>query len=160
MRRADLALYDAKRAGRRRAHRYEHGMTEALLQRQEIVEGLRDAVRDGGFHLAFQPISDLASGVTCGYEALLRWQHPVRGWIAPDVFIPIAEEAGLIEEIGRWVIAEACRHMVDWSPHLYVAVNVSAAQLASDALLDHLAQAVWSMAWLPSGWRSKLPKRL
>ncbi len=142
MRRADLALYDAKRAGRRRAHRYEHGMTEALLQRQEIVEGLRDAVRDGGFHLAFQPISDLASGVTCGYEALLRWQHPVRGWIAPDVFIPIAEEAGLIEEIGRWVIAEACRHMVDWSPHLYVAVNVSAAQLASDALLDHLAQAV------------------
>ena len=142
MRRADLALYDAKRAGRRRAHRYEHAMTEALLKRQEIVDGLHDAVKGGGFRLAFQPIADLASGITCGYEALLRWQHPVRGWISPDVFIPIAEDAGLIDEIGRWVIAEACRHLAGWSPHLYVAVNVSAAQLASDALLDHLAQAV------------------
>ena len=90
MRRADLALYDAKRAGRRRAHRYEHAMTEALLKRQEIVDGLHDAVKGGGFRLAFQPIADLASGITCGYEALLRWQHPVRGLISPDVFIPIA----------------------------------------------------------------------
>ncbi|MEG3092765.1 bifunctional diguanylate cyclase/phosphodiesterase [Sphingomonas sp. PB1R3] len=142
MRRADLALYDAKRAGRRRAHCYEHAMTEALLQRQEIVDGLHSAVKDGGFRLAFQPIADLASGITCGYEALLRWQHPVRGWISPDIFIPIAEDSGLIDEIGRWVIAEACRHLAGWSPHLYVAVNVSAAQLASDALLDHLTQAV------------------
>ncbi|WP_322964150.1 bifunctional diguanylate cyclase/phosphodiesterase [Sphingomonas fuzhouensis] len=142
MKRADLALYDAKHAGRRRAHCYEHGMTEALLRRQEIVDGLHDAINGGGFRLAFQPIADLTSGMTCGYEALLRWQHPVQGWIAPDVFIPIAEDAGLIEEIGRWVIAEACRHLAGWSTHLYVAVNVSAAQLASDALLDHLAQAV------------------
>lgn len=142
MRRADLALYDAKHAGRRRAHCYNHGMTEALLKRQEIVDGLHDALRSGGLRLAFQPIADLASGSICGYEALLRWQHPGRGWIAPDIFIPIAEESGLIEEIGRWVIAEACRHLAGWSPHLYVAVNVSAAQLASDALLDQLTQAV------------------
>ena len=142
MKRADMALYEAKRTGRRRARGYEAGLAERLLDRQAIIEGLHDAIQTGGFVLAFQPVVALGSGMTSGYEALIRWHHPVRGWVPPDLFIPIAEESGLIEEIGRWVIAEACRQLAGWSPHLHVAINVSAAQLCSDALLHHLSEAI------------------
>ncbi len=142
MKRADMALYEAKRLGRRRAQPYVAGLAEHLAERHQIIDDLHDAVQQGGFALAFQPVIELSSGTTTGYEALIRWNHPARGWIAPDVFIPIAEECGLIEDIGRWVIMEACRHLAGWSPHLHVAINVSAVQLKSEALLHHLTQAI------------------
>ncbi|MES3151106.1 bifunctional diguanylate cyclase/phosphodiesterase [Sphingomonas faeni] len=142
MKRADMALYEAKRLGRRRAQPYLPGLAERLAERQHMIDDLYDAVQHGGFALAFQPVIQLSNGATTGYEALIRWNHRVRGWVAPDVFIPIAEECGLIEEIGRWVIMDACRQLAGWSPHLQVAINISAAQLKSEALLQHLTQAI------------------
>jgi diguanylate cyclase (GGDEF)-like protein len=142
MKRADMALYEAKRRGRRRAQPYVSGLAERLVERQHITDDLYEAVQNGGFSLAFQPVVALSSGITTGYEALIRWNHPTRGWISPDTFIPIAEDCGLIEEIGRWVIMEACRQLAGWSSHLHVAINVSAGQLKSDALLHHLTQAI------------------
>ncbi len=142
MKRADMALYEAKRLGRKRAQPYRSGLAEQLFERQQIIDDLHEAIQNGGFKLAFQPIVHLATGLTSGYEALIRWQHPSRGWISPDLFIPIAEECGLIDDIGRWVIMEACRQLSGWSSHLNVAINVSAAQFKSDTLLHHLTQAI------------------
>ncbi|MBP2513596.1 EAL domain-containing protein [Sphingomonas sp. PvP018] len=142
MKRADMALYEAKRLGRRRAQAYLPGLAERLAERQGIVDDLHEAVQTGGFALAFQPVVDLLTGGTTGYEALIRWNHPVRGWIPPGVFIPIAEQCGLVEDIGRWVMMEACRHLAGWSPHLNVAINISAAQLKSEGLLHSLTQAI------------------
>ena len=142
MKRADMALYEAKRRGRRRAQAYVPGLAERLAERQRIVDDLHEAVQTGGFVLAFQPVVDLTSGITTGYEALIRWNHPTRGWIPPGIFIPIAEECGLIEDIGRWVMMEACRHLAGWSAHLHVAINISAAQLKSDGLLHSLTHAI------------------
>ncbi|MBW6528520.1 EAL domain-containing protein [Sphingomonas sp. RHCKR7] len=142
MKQADIALYEAKRTGRRRACRYEEGLAERLTTRQEIIEGLHDAIQNGGFALAFQPVVDLADGAVSGYEALIRWHHPRRGWIPPNVFVPVAEECGLVGEIGRWVIHHACEQLATWPPHLSVAINVSAVQLGSDKVLDELAAAI------------------
>lgn len=142
MKRADMALYEAKRLGRKRAQPYVAGLAERLSERQQIIDDLHEAIQNGGFALAFQPIVQLSTGLTTGYEALIRWQHPTRGWISPDLFIPVAEECGLIEEIGRWVIMDACRQLAGWSLHLHVAINVSVAQFKSDALLHHLTHAI------------------
>ena len=142
MKRADMALYEAKRLGRKRSQAYLPGLAERLVERQRIIDDLHEAVQNGGFELAFQPFVDLASGRTTGYEALIRWNHPARGWISPDIFIPIAEDCGLIEEIGRWVVMESCRQLAGWSSHLHVAINISARQLKSDAVLHSLAQAM------------------
>lgn len=143
MKRADMALYEAKRLGRRRAQPYVPGLAERLAERQQIVDDLHEAVHTADFVLAFQPVVQLSSGITTGYEALIRWNHPTKGWIPPAIFIPIAEDCGLIEEIGRWVIMDACRQLSGWSSHLNVAINVSAAQLKSNALEHHLTQAIF-----------------
>ena len=142
MKRADMALYEAKRRGRRRAQPYVPGLAERLAERQQIVDDLHEAVQTANFVLAFQPVVQLSTGITTGYEALIRWNHPTKGWIPPAIFIPIAEDCGLIEEIGRWVIMDACRQLSGWSSHLTVAINVSAAQLKSEALVHHLTQAI------------------
>ncbi|MEX7044741.1 EAL domain-containing protein, partial [Pseudomonas aeruginosa] len=76
---------------------YVSGLAERLVERQHITDDLYEAVQNGGFSLAFQPVVALSSGITTGYEALIRWNHPTRGWISPDTFIPIAEDCGLIE---------------------------------------------------------------
>lgn len=142
MQRADIALYEAKRHGRGRAVRYAPGMVEAVAERHALEHDLRLALAKHQFHLVFQPIMTLSDDAIVGYEALIRWQHPTRGFVSPVSFIPLAEETGLIVDIGAWVLTKACRRAVHWPAQRHVAVNVSAVQLRSPRLLAQITSAL------------------
>ena len=142
MKRADLALYAAKEAGRNRVAFYEEGMDEAAQARRQLEMDLRAALTVGEFELHYQPLVNIASGETSAFEALIRWNHPTRGVVMPDEFIPLAEETGLIVQLGEWVIREACREVALWPEHLHVSVNLSPAQMRSSALIGTVFNAV------------------
>jgi diguanylate cyclase (GGDEF)-like protein len=137
LRNADLAMYRAKKEGGGRAATFEAAMRTALLARIELEADLRHAVSGGGLTIAYQPVVELRTGRTVAVEALARWRHPRQGPIPPLTFIPLAEEIGVIGELGRWVLAEACRQLAEWramAPHLVLNVNLSAQQLRDDGL--------------------------
>lgn len=134
MRSADLALYRAKEAGRGGHAFFEPYMFEQAEDHRLLEQDVREALNGDGLGLAYQSIVDAATGETLGREALLRWRHPHRGDIPPDQFIPIVEDAGLIHQIGDWVIREACAEAAQWDLPLRVAVNISAAQLTGAGL--------------------------
>ena len=130
LKRADLAMYRAKAAGRNTLRFFDPRMQVAVTARAVLEAELRKSVRDGQFVLHYQPQVDGAGRVT-GAEALARWQHPRRGLVSPAEFIPLAEETGLIEPLGRWVLETACAQLLAWSAgpetaHLTLSVNVSA----------------------------------
>jgi EAL domain-containing protein (putative c-di-GMP-specific phosphodiesterase class I) len=133
MRNADQALYMAKEAGRGRARLFEPVYAEIVEQKLDLRRHLRYAVETGALHAHYQPQVDLRTGRVVGFEALLRWSHPERGPISPVEFIPIAESSGLIVDLGRWVLEEACRQGRAWLdaglPPRTMSVNVSPAQL-------------------------------
>lgn len=124
---ADMALYRAKSGGRGNYQFFEEDMNRRMLERKMMEIDLRRALANDQLQLHFQPQIDLATSALIGVEALIRWNHPEQGWIAPDRFIPLAEETGLILPIGDWVIHTACRQAQAW-PSLKVAVNVSPVQ--------------------------------
>ncbi|HYN93038.1 MAG TPA: EAL domain-containing protein [Pilimelia sp.] len=135
LRDADIALYAAKTSGKDRFVLFAPQMHEVAQARLALETDLRVAVGTDQFFLLYQPIFDLRTEEMIGVEALLRWQHPERGVIAPDQFIPLAEETGLIVGLGRWVLGEACRQAVTWQAHghnLMMSVNVSSRQFDSD----------------------------
>lgn len=134
MRSADLALYRAKQEGRGGYAYFERRMYEEAEESRLLEQDVRQALSDDGLALAYQPIIDALTGEVVGREALLRWRHPKRGDIPPDQFIPIIEDAGLIHQIGDWVIREACAEAVRWDAQTRVAVNISAAQLSGAGL--------------------------
>jgi diguanylate cyclase (GGDEF)-like protein/PAS domain S-box-containing protein len=137
LREADLAMYEAKGAGRGRSQVFAPSMHAALLHRMAIDLELREALTRQQFALDYQPIIKLDSGGVAGFEALLRWQHPTRGWVKPDEFIPASEESGLIVPLGAWVIDEACRQAATWLAcglELQMGVNVAAPQLEAGTL--------------------------
>jgi diguanylate cyclase (GGDEF)-like protein/PAS domain S-box-containing protein len=134
MRSADLALYRAKEAGRGGHAFFERYMFEQAEDHRLLEQDVREALGGDGLALAYQPIIDARSGVVVAREALLRWRHPKRGDIPPDQFIPIIEDAGLIHQIGDWVIREACAEAARWNGNMRVAVNISAAQLTGAGL--------------------------
>jgi len=139
---ADLAMYAAKAAGRRTYRFFEGGMeTEANLRR-ELEQDLRTALCDDGFEVHYQPLVDLASGGIIGCEALVRWRHPLRGLVSPAEFIPLAEETGLIQQIGQWVLQTACAEAATWPSHVRLAVNVSPIQFKSQTLALNVATAL------------------
>ncbi len=152
MRRADTALYEAKRRGRGQVFRYTAGMMEAAAHRAQLEEDLQQAVERGEFQLHYQPIVDPESLKVLGYEALLRWTHPVRGAVSPADFVPLAEECGAIVKIGAWVLEEACRAAASWPKDLYVAVNVSASQLRSIRFPALVTRTLAETGLLPGGW--------
>ncbi|WP_225205778.1 putative bifunctional diguanylate cyclase/phosphodiesterase [Novosphingobium huizhouense] len=149
MRAADLALYDAKANGRGSASLYHEGMQAELLERRNLEADLRVAFASGQFALHYQPLLRIENDAIAGFEALLRWNHPERGNVPPDVFIPIAEESGLIVQIGEWVLREAVAEAATWPDHLTVAVNVSAAQLRGGELLRQVVSALSTTGFDP-----------
>ncbi len=138
LRNADQAMYAAKNAGRNRLSYFTQGLQHAAQHRLRLTNDLRGALPAGQFTLQFQPIIDLATGGTVKAEALLRWQHPEQGMISPAEFIPLAEETGLIVDIGDWVFRESARWAKRWSHtmggDLQISVNMSPLQFQSDAL--------------------------
>ena len=143
IRNADAAMYIAKRDGKGGYRMFEPAMHEGVLARLELRADLQRAIANDEFELHYQPVVRLDDGVVCGVEALLRWQHPERGLIAPDSFIPFAEETGLIVPIGRWVLREGCskaRIVQDnfpVEPPLSMSINLSVKQLQhSDIVAD------------------------
>jgi diguanylate cyclase (GGDEF)-like protein len=148
IRNADLALYEAKRAGRGRYRFFEEGMETSLHERRELEIDLRRALALKQFELHYQPFLDLATDEVIGFEALLRWNHPVRGSVPPLSFISVAEENGLIVKIGDWVLVKACEAAASWPGDYVVAVNVSPLQFKSDSLLSTVS-AVLERTGLP-----------
>ena len=134
IRNADLALYAAKGDGRGVHRFYSSEMHADAEDRRQLEEDLRHALAADGLHLAYQPVVSSKTERISGYEALLRWNHPVRGPISPAVFVPIAEETGLIGPIGDWVLRTACRDAAQWCDDVRVAVNVSPIQFANPGL--------------------------
>ena len=142
MRSADLALYRAKRAGRGGFAFFEGFMFDEAEDHRLLENDVRTALHGGGLRLAYQPIVDAASGSEVGREALLRWRHPTRGDVSPELFVPIIEDSGLIHQIGDWVIREACAEAARWRGDLTVAVNISAAQLSGVGLAQTVIAAL------------------
>jgi len=139
---ADIALGAAKSGGRGSWEMFESGMDARLHERQTLARDLRHAVARGEFRLFLQPLVDVASEAKTGYEALLRWQHPARGLVPPDAFIPIAEETGLIVPIGEWVIRSAFAEAASWPGKEVIAINLSPVQFASPNLLPVIVHAL------------------
>ena len=150
---ADMAMYQAKDQGRNGFAFYGHSMAVRSLGRLELENDLRGAFQNGDFQIYYQPKIELSTGAIIGVEALLRWQHATRGWIAPDIFIPVAEETGLIAELGDWVIREACKQLNRWAGeglgYLSIAVNVSVQQFARADFVESVLRTLWQYAVKP-----------
>ena len=143
LRDADAAMYRAKEMGKSRCEVFDDSMRERAMERLELESGLRHALDDGELRLVYQPLVTLDDGHLSGVEALLRWDHPIFGVVAPLRFISLAERNGLIIPIGAWVLREACRQLAEWGDDaLSVSVNVSARQLGSTDLVDFVRAAL------------------
>jgi diguanylate cyclase (GGDEF)-like protein len=150
---ADIAMYQAKWDGKNRAVLFETEMQGALETRVSLEMDLREALAKREFHVVYQPIFDLTSMRPTDVEALIRWKHPTRGLVQPEEFVPLLEETGLINQIGAWVLTEACAQAAVWHSeghHIGIAVNVSARQLDSDQLIDDVQTALAHTGLPPS----------
>lgn len=142
LRNADLALYRAKEQGKAHHHFFEQSLDEQAQRRRMLEQDLRVAIREGGFELRFQPLYSLSEERLTAFEALVRWPHATLGMISPTEFIPLAEETGLIMQIGEWVMREACSQATNWPQELSVAVNLSPRQFLTPALPNMVVQAL------------------
>ena len=142
VRNADLALYAAKAEGRGIHRFYREELLHGAQNRKQLEDDLRHALVQGQFHLVYQPVVSTESARIVGYEALIRWEHPERGAISPAEFIPVAEDCGLIETIGEWVLRTACLEAAKWPKNVRVAVNVSPIQFANPTLPSIVTNAI------------------
>lgn len=129
---ADLALYSAKGGGRGQYRFYSSDLKEGARKRKEIEEDLRDALQQNQIELHYQPLVQAGTNKVAAFEALMRWNHPERGWISPGQFIPIAEETSIIADLGEFALYQACRDTIQWPGDLRVSVNVSAVQFNNE----------------------------
>lgn len=142
LRDADIAMYEAKRAGRARFVVFEPNMHNRLAARASVENDLRRALKENELFVVYQPVLQMSTGVTSGVEALVRWRHPTRGFVPPVEFIPVAEETGLIGPLGDYVLETACKQFMEWQRGLpalapsTLAVNLSRAQLSLPGLVD------------------------
>ena len=146
---ADLAMYAAKAEGRRTHRFFEPDMDARAKARLTMEQDLRQALADDGFELHYQPLLDLASDEVTGCEALLRWRHPQRGMVSPAEFVPVAEDTGLINELGDWVMQTACAEAAGWPSRIRLAVNVSPVQLKSPTLALRITAALAASGLAP-----------
>ena len=144
LRAADIALYAAKSGSRGAFRFFEPSMEAGLLERQALRHDLAGAVERGEFELVYQPLVDLYSQQVAGFEALLRWRHPRHGLVPPDVFIPVAEESGLIVPIGDWVLKTACAEAATWPDRVSVAINLSPQQFRNGEITIAVEEALES----------------
>lgn len=149
MKNADLALYRAKFDGKGVYRFFEASMDARMRERRRLELDIQKAIKNNEFELFYQPISDVNSHEIKSCETLIRWRSPERGMISPAEFIPVAEETGLIVQIGEWVLREACKEAIRWPNHILIAVNLSPVQFKSAALLDTVADAL-SSSGLPA----------
>ncbi len=142
IRNADIAMYQAKEKGRNGYQFFKPAMNVRAVERQSIESSLRSALKNKEFVLRYQPKVNLQTGLITGAEALIRWNHPLRGELAPGQFVSIAEDSGLIRQIGRWVLREACEQARTWLneglPPISIAVNVSAVELSDETYVQRL----------------------
>jgi diguanylate cyclase (GGDEF)-like protein/PAS domain S-box-containing protein len=136
LKKADLALYEVKSAGRNDFRIFDANMSQVVEDQRRLEEELRVAVEQGEFRLHYQPIRDARTNTICSAEALVRWYHPQRGVLSPDKFIPLAEETGLINPLGDWILSQACKDAASWSEPHKLAVNLSALQFKKGNLFD------------------------
>ncbi|PKH12713.1 diguanylate cyclase [Pseudomonas sp. 43NM1] len=138
LRYADIALYEAKAAGRNTWRYYAGDMNVRIIERRRLESDLRFAIKNNELRLYFQPRYPIADGRMVGAEALVRWQHPERGLISPDTFIPIAEESGLILALSNWVLNTACSQAAQWPQNLFVSVNLSPIEFKTGNLFERI----------------------
>jgi diguanylate cyclase (GGDEF)-like protein len=139
---ADMALYRAKQDGKGGYRFFEPDMDRMMRDWHEMEQDLREAIAENQFELYYQPLVSLPDKEILAYEALIRWHHPRRGFVSPAEFIPVAEETGMINEIGAWVISTACRQALSWPSHVDVSVNVSPVQLRAGQLQFNVVSAL------------------
>ncbi len=154
LRNADCAMYVAKSRGRNQAKLFETSMIQRATDELWLETDLREAVYSGGISVDYQPIYSLAGHGIVGFEALARWRHPTRGMISPGLFIPVAEDTGLVLELGKQILREACRQMENWNRvyrrNFYVSVNVSARQFADSNLLANVRSVLEETQFSPN----------
>jgi diguanylate cyclase (GGDEF)-like protein/PAS domain S-box-containing protein len=163
---ADVAMYEAKRSGRARAVQFDHTMRARLERYVAITSHLRGAIGTSQLSLLYQPIFDLATGRMTSVEALTRWHHPGLGQVSPEEFIPVAEQSGLIAQLGQWVLDEACRQMALWRDRAprgapqTISVNISRAELAlGERLLEKVHAALWNSGLPPQCLQLEVTER-
>jgi diguanylate cyclase (GGDEF)-like protein/PAS domain S-box-containing protein len=139
---ADLSLYQAKDAGRGCARFFSSELQSQQEDRVRLESDLRQAIASQQFHLAFQPLVNAKTQKLVGFEALIRWNHPQRGFVPPNIFIPVAEETGLMPVIGEWVIQEACRAAATWPEPITVALNISPKQIVQPNLPNVVSESL------------------
>jgi len=153
LRDAKLAMEAAKEAGRGRVEIFSPGMLTSATDRLSLDQDLRHAVERDELRLFYQPLVSMESGAIVGSEALVRWQHPTRGLVPPDSFIPLAEEIGMISAIDTWVLRTACSQAATWRraghPDLFVAVNVSGRELGRSDLVDRIEAVLFESGLAP-----------
>jgi diguanylate cyclase (GGDEF)-like protein len=167
LRRADLAMYRAKEQGKSRYAVFDTGLDVRARERLDLEGELRRALTRGELHVVYQPEIALATGRLTGAEALVRWQHPARGDVSPDVFIPLAEQTGLIRPLGRWVLETACRQARAWqdgddsgcTPPA-VSVNVSAQQVQDPGFVDEMAAILARTGLAPAALTLEITERV
>ena len=142
LRYADIALYEAKAGGRKTWRFYANEMNTKIIERRQLENDLRYGIAHGELRLHFQPRFRIADGQMVGAEALVRWQHPRRGLIPPDTFIPIAEETGLILALSNWVLTTACERAARWPTNLFVSVNLSPTEFQRGNLVERIGVAI------------------
>lgn len=139
---SDMALYEAKAAGRHTTRLFQPEMALQARRKLEMLSDMHEGMARGDFFVAYQPQIDMVSGEISGFEALMRWRHPVRGLISPAEFIPVAEDSGLIVPLGAWILSQACKDAMQWPASMSVSVNVSAIQFARSDLVDVVGEAL------------------
>lgn len=142
LRYADLALYAAKAQKRGTCRSFESGMDTAAQEKARLEVDFREALQADQLQVHYQPLVNLQTGMVECYEALLRWNHPVRGQVGPDVFVPLAEEIGLIDTVGRMVLQTACKQAMSWPEHIKLSVNVSPLQFRNGNLISTVINAL------------------